>query len=333
MAQAFITRRGGGGGGVNQTLPAQVTAFTATADSTPSVTLSWLNPTEYWAGTLIVKKAGSAPEGVNDGKKIYNGTGTSFVDTAVEYDTEYFYRAFPYNAKKQYQTLYAVASAAPVEGIALSDFPEETLIRMTEGGTGVNFYLAKHDYESELNGAGRQLLVRKDCYDERVWNSSKANGFASSTICSWLNSNYKAKFGETVQSMMGTTTFKYLPGNNNYSLSTLSRSVFLLSFTELGLTNKNHKSDGTALPIASTLQIAYYNGSAVTQWTRSPTTGTNDDGGYSNIGVYAAYKTGMEYSGVVNSATFGSRPCFTLPADALVDPTPNADGSYNLIES
>lgn len=116
MAQAIITRRKGGGG-VNVDLPAQVTAFTATADNTPSITLSWINPTEYWAGTLIVKKVGSAPEGVNDGEKVYNGTGTTFTDTAVEYDVTYFYRAFPYNEKKQYQTLFIFANATPKKEI------------------------------------------------------------------------------------------------------------------------------------------------------------------------------------------------------------------------
>ena len=116
MAQAFITRRKGGGG-VNKDLPAQVTAFTATADSTPSITLNWVNPTEYWAGTLIVKKAGSAPEGVNDGEKVYKGEETSYTDFDVSFDTEYFYRAFPYNEKKQYQTLIVTANATPTKEI------------------------------------------------------------------------------------------------------------------------------------------------------------------------------------------------------------------------
>ena len=40
--------------------------------------------------------------------------------------------------------------------------------------SGLPFYLAKHDYESGLNGAGRTLFVRKDCYDERKWNSNNA---------------------------------------------------------------------------------------------------------------------------------------------------------------
>lgn len=30
------------------------------------------------------------------------------------------------------------------------------------------------------------------------------------------------------------------------------------------------------------------------------------------------------------TSKLGSRPCFTLPADAIVNPEPNADGSYTL---
>ena len=322
MAQAFLVQKSGGG--INQTLPSQITAFTATADTTPSITLSWTNPTDYFEGVLIVKKIGSAPTGVSDGEKIYSGADTSFVDTAVEYGSEYFYRAFAYNAKKQYQTLYAVASATPVEGIPLSEFPVETLIRMVEGGEGVNFYLAKHDYESGLNGVGRQLMARKDCYDERQWHSSNVNAYATSDIDAWQNGDYKSLFSEAVQSMMGTTKFYYTVGNGNKTVTILERAIFLLSATEMGGKSSNDyykmNSEGTTLSIAATLRNSLTN----VMWTRTPSTG--DYGSAFHIGA----STTAAGNGV--TAIAYSRPCFTLPADALVDPTPNADGSYNLLE-
>ena len=43
-----------------------------------------------------------------------------------------------------------------------------SIIKLKENGTLVDFYVAKHDYESSLNGAGRTLVVRKDTYDDRV---------------------------------------------------------------------------------------------------------------------------------------------------------------------
>lgn len=34
-------------------------------------------------------------------------------------------------------------------------------VKLKENGTLVEFYVAKHDYESGLNGSGRTLIVRK----------------------------------------------------------------------------------------------------------------------------------------------------------------------------
>lgn len=50
---------------------------------------------------------------MRDGVKVYVGTGTSFTDADVSFDTTYYYRAYPYNEKKQYQTLTNVVSITP----------------------------------------------------------------------------------------------------------------------------------------------------------------------------------------------------------------------------
>lgn len=111
-----------------------------------------------------------------------------------------------------------------------------SIIKLKENGTLVDFYVAKHDYESSLNGAGRTLVVRKDVYDQRQWHSSNVNAYASSTIDSWLNSTYKNLLDADIRSLIGTTKIRYTPGNGNgnWNVSTLERSVFLLSLTELG---------------------------------------------------------------------------------------------------
>lgn len=56
-------------------------------------------------------------------------------------------------------TGYDIKFATP-----LAELPEGSIIKLNEDDTPVEFYVAKHDYESDLNGAGRALLVRKDCY-------------------------------------------------------------------------------------------------------------------------------------------------------------------------
>ena len=64
-------------------------------------------------------------------------------------------------------------------------------VKLKENGVLVEFYVAKHNYESGLNGSGRTLLVRKDCYDQRQWHGSNVNAYATSAIDTWLNGTYK----------------------------------------------------------------------------------------------------------------------------------------------
>lgn len=186
-----------------------------------------------------------------------------------------------------------------------------SIIKLKENGTLVDFYVACHNYEQSLNGAGRTLVVRKDVYDQRAWHSSNVNAWASCTMRSWLNSTYKALLDADIQEAMGTTTYRYTPGNGNNTVTTRSDAVFLLSLTELGQSHTYANVEGSALPIASTLQIAYQGGSATTQWTRSPTTNNTNN----------AWRLGSNgginyYSYCAN--TYGSRPAFTLPSSLYV---------------
>lgn len=185
-----------------------------------------------------------------------------------------------------------------------------SIIKLKENGVLVDFYVAKHDYENGLNGSGRTLVVRKDCYDTRQWHSSNVNAYASSAIDTWLNDTYKNLLDADIQSVIGTTKFYYTPGNGNTTVTTLSRAIFLLSGTELGQSHTYMKAEGTALSIASTLQIAYLNGSAVVQWTRSPSTYNTSDAWYLDSNGY------LNFSGCTD--THGSRPAFTLPSTLSV---------------
>lgn len=225
--------------------------------------------------------------------------------------------------KKAYIGVAGVARLFYSSGFPLADLPEGSLIKLNEGGTGVNFYLAKHDYESGMNGAGRELLVRKDCYDTRAWHSSAVNAYASSDIDAWLNGDYKGLLDDDIQSVIGTTKFYYTPGNGTTTVDTLSRDIFLLSVTELGKTSSYANVEGSALPIASILQDAYLNGSEIIQWTRSPNPG-------STVFVCNLDPDNSVYRNFC-SLSCGSRPAFTLPSDAMVNPEPNADGSYTLL--
>ena len=316
-----------GGSGGNSQLCEQVETLTASPGMLSAV-LTWTIPSvdqnSSFVGTRIVRKEGSKPTSPNDGLVVYEGTELSYTDEGLTDGVTYYYRAFAYNSEGKYQTSERCASVTATNGLSLFELPEGALLTLNENGVAAPFYVAKHDYESDLNGEGRTLLVRKDCYDTRAWHSSNVNAYASSAIDTWLNGTYKAMLDADIQSVIGTTKFYYTPGNGSTSVTTLTRAIFLLSVTELGKTASYANTEGSALPKASELQIAYRNGSAVAQWTRSPYTGNTRYAYY--LDIYG----GVNGYGCIN--TLGSRPCFTLPAAELkVSATPDENGYYSLL--
>lgn len=203
-----------------------------------------------------------------------------------------------------------------------------SIVKLKENGVLVDFYVAKHDYENGLNGSGRTLVVRKDCYDTRQWHTSNVNAYATSAIDTWLNSTYKNLLDADIRGVIGTTKIKYTPGNGNTTVGTLERAIFLLSVTELGRSASYANTEGTALSIASSLQIAYLNGSAVVQWTRSP---------YSGGTISACcLRAGGNVNNYYCNYASGSRPAFTLPStlsvsddgSVSVNTAPTISGSY-----
>lgn len=221
-------------------------------------------------------------------------------------------------AKKQGKTLIDGTEHAISFGIPLNTITPGAILYLNESGSPVPFYIAKHDYESGLNGAGRTLVVRKDCYNDRVFGNN--NAYANSGLDSWLRNTYLKLLDANIQAAIGTTKFYYTIGNGNNTVTTLQRAVFQLSLTELGKSYYFANTEGSALPIASALQIAYRNGSAVTQWTRTPSTGDS----YSVCCLY--YNGGA--SSVNYGTSIGSRPAFTLPGTLGL--AQNADGTYTL---
>lgn len=201
----------------------------------------------------------------------------------------------------------------------LSDISEGETVFVDEDGNTAEFYVAKINYESDLNGEGRILLVRKDCTEQRQWDSSNINSYADSDIDVWLNSEYKEKLSKVVQNAMGETSFYYTIGNGDAAVSTLQRSVFLLSCTELDLSYNPHNEEGSALPIASKLKPAYFNGAGVISWTRSPQPNTATN-------VIILNSSGTAGTSIPQDSRY-PRPCFTLPSDFPI--YTDSEGNYH----
>lgn len=186
-------------------------------------------------------------------------------------------------------------------GTLLGDMELGTLVKLNENGTPAEFYVACHNYEAGLNGNGRTLVVRKDCYDKRVFSTKKAS-YSSSDLDAFLVGTYFNLLDAGVREMVGTTKF------SSTGAPTLERSVFQLSATELK--DYNEPKEGSILPIASLLSVAHLNGTAISQWTRTPFTS------------FPGFVYCLDVKGNINFVGFnnlcGSRPAFTLPASTLV---------------
>lgn len=187
----------------------------------------------------------------------------------------------------------------------LKDITPGSVVKAYEDGIVTEFYIDTQNYESALNGNDFVLLTRKDCYDKRAWDAGNVNTYADSDLDAFLNGDYKMLLEENVRNAIVTTKFYYTPGNMNNTVTTLERDVFELSATELGMSQAYVNVEGSVLPIAETLKIAYLNKTASTQWTRSPSTNLTShawylkaDGGLDNAG------------GTANLC--GSRPSFCL---------------------
>ena len=191
-------------------------------------------------------------------------------------------------------------------------FAEGSIVALKEGDNLVDFYVSKHNYENGLNGFGRTLFVRKDCYADRMWGDFE---YSNSVIDNWLNSTYKALLDPSIQDLMGTTKFYYTPGQKLAAVTTLERSIFIPSGTELNYSYKYYNNEGSPLPIASVLRNGYGNGSTITMWTRTPAVASNAVG---KLILYFGGTYGED--GNFGSNFHGARPCFTLPEAAYVYP-------------
>lgn len=199
-------------------------------------------------------------------------------------------------------------------GIPLSTITPGAILYINESGSPVPFYIAKHDYESGLNGAGRTLVVRKDGVESRAFDADM-NFYATSAIDSWLSESYLALLASALQGNIAETMFYYTPGAGymNNTVTTLSRKVFLLSATEVsGTRASNMNEEGTVLPISNLIKTS-------TQWTRTP---------HRENRIYAFYVQ----NGYPTMQTVGYQwpihPAFTLSATIAV--IANPDGTYTL---
>ena len=163
------------------------------------------------------------------------------------------------------------------------------------------------------------MVVRKDVIQGGAWSETGSDHYPNSTIDNTFNDTYINALSSTVRSLIGTTTFYYTVGGYNPDdVKTLTRAIFALSTTELGISNPNANKEGETLPIASTLNvIVNSSGGHDGQWTRTRSRRVDE-----NLAFYVTFSGSVGMATLMEAATTviaPYRPCFTLPADAFID--------------
>lgn len=159
------------------------------------------------------------------------------------------------------------------DGIELNKFREGASIIEQENGNDTYFIVAKHNYEPELNGklngSGLTLLVRKNNYEKRRWNSTSVNTYSGCELDTWFNNTYYQLLSSDLKRAIRRTRIPYTSGGSDSTRSILSRSIFALSATELGVKSDSTYEEGSVLP-TNKLLLSTGSYDNVAQWTRSP---------------------------------------------------------------
>lgn len=256
-------------------------------------------------------------------------------------------------AAEEKSTCSVVASPATIGSL-----PIGTTLYIKESNQRTAFVLAKHDYEEASskwptfpgNGKGLSLLARSSkTVLSHVWNTKNAsynsrftNIYSGSTIDEWLNGEYFRTLDSSISSKIKNTNIRVSPGPQTYkdddgnshttdgsAVAWISRKVFLLSATELGMSSSvsGITKEGTALPNCSEM---LYNiiGSSNYAWTRSRCFDATPFAypeffKYNNSAVVSPSKSNNSYYTytAISDVTkkYPVLPAFTLPATLEVD--------------
>lgn len=212
--------------------------------------------------------------------------------------------------------------------VALSTKAVGSKVQLKLDGVMRNFIVVHQGKPSGIYDAscdGTWLLL-EDIYETRQWHTSSVNKLESSTIHSYLNSTFLAKFDANIQAQIKQVKLPYRQnggsgGTDRNGANSLSCKIFLLSGYECGWTTSDNSYfpvDGAKLAYfeagtgtsANNKRIAKLNGSAAFWWLRSPLT-------YSASYVWLVISNGSCRN---DSAAYtdGVRPALVLPSSLLV---------------
>lgn len=195
----------------------------------------------------------------------------------------------------------------------ISELPLGTLINVgTDGGAGApNYEIA--DKDNLVSGG--VVLVRKNIYSTSEFGSSTE--YPNSTLDNLIKTTIYDKMPQKLRDKMMDVSFTlYISGD-------ITRKMFALTYTMAGFGNNYGVAEGKALQLytSNDSRIKTLDGSAANWWLSSQ---------YFSDYVWSVLMHGSDDSNNPSN-TSGVVPAFVIPSKTPYDPTPNTDGSYNLI--
>ena len=208
-------------------------------------------------------------------------------------------------------------------GAPISDLPLGTLINVgTDGGAGTpNYEIA--DKDNLVSGG--VVLVRKDIYSESGFGGA---AYPDSALDNLIKTTIYNEMPQKLRDKMMDVSFELYSIRLSAS-ENVTRKMFALTYTMAGFGNNNGVAEGKALRLytSNASRIKTFNGSAYCWWLSSQAY-YNDD--YNMNMLRTVFPDGSANTGTPG-ALYGVVPAFVIPSKTPYDPTPNTDGSYNLI--
>lgn len=199
-------------------------------------------------------------------------------------------------------------------GAPISDLPLGTLINVgTDGGEGTpNYEIA--DKDNLVSGG--VVLVRKNIYSDDWFGDYAA--YPNSSLDNYIKTNIYNRISQQLRDKMMDVSFTLFDSGD------ITRKMFALTYTMVGFGNNNEVAEGKALQLytSNASRIKTSSGSEDNWWLSSSTTDGN---------VWVVSLTGSADDYYNSDYVQGTVPAFVIPSKTPYDPTPNTDGSYNLI--
>ena len=209
--------------------------------------------------------------------------------------------------------MIAGGGGAPI-GAPISDLPLGALINVgTDGGAGTpNYEIA--DKDNLVSGG--VVLVRKNIHSKSGFDST---AYPNNMLDNLIKTTIYGQLPQKLRDKMMDVTFSL------YGSSDITRKMFALTHTMVGFGNNSGVAEGKALQLytSDASRIKTFNGSDTWWWLSSLT--------FSGIEFIVTDEGSLQFSSIDPLNSNGVVPAFVIPSKTPYDPTPNTDGSYNLI--